>query len=401
MQFRMITAMRWKKMTTIRRNKNPIPLYAVVGGAGKTCASHLIRNVLEAGFQQKYGLITTRHAYLGDDVLPPPAWPHWREKLDQELEKMRQADCDAVVLTLPLFALGSEVLAGLAFETVVLTGCGNATEADEVARFLETQEGWWVCNIDDPYLRDMVQGRRQKTVTYAERRSEADLNARNLRVCADRIEFEALTNEAICRVRLPIPGGFGLYNALAALACGLRSGLTLEQMAHILPDTRGVQGRMELLPLAAPFGVLIDSAATPEQVDNLLMAARGLAEGRLILVLGAPGDRDRSRRPMLGEAASRADVVILTADDPRTESVEEICRQMCAGMEGNCPEVIPDRRAAIERALSLAQPGDLVLLSGRGDKTQMLTQKDVVHLEEREVVFNYFRRNTVRKRKDA
>ena len=227
------------------------------------------------------------------------------------------------------------------------------------------------------------------------------MNARNLRVCADRIEFEALTNEAICRVRLPIPGGFGLYNALAALACGLRSGLTLEQMAHILPDTRGVQGRMELLPLAAPFGVLIDSAATPEQVDNLLMAARGLAEGRLILVLGAPGDRDRSRRPMLGEAASRADVVILTADDPRTESVEEICRQMCAGMEGNCPEVIPDRRAAIERALSLAQPGDLVLLSGRGDKTQMLTQKDVVHLEEREVVFDYFRRNTVRKRKDA
>lgn len=102
--------------------------------------------------------------------------------------------------------------------------------------------------------------------------------------------------------------------------------------------------------------MLIDSAATPEQVDNLLIAARGLSKGPLILVLGAPGDRDRSRRPMLGEAASRADVVILTADDPRTESVEEICRQICGGMEGKRPEVILDRRSAIERALSLAQP---------------------------------------------
>ena len=385
----------------MRWNKNPIPLHAVVGGAGKTCASHLIRNVLEAGLGQKYGLITTRHAYLGSEVLPPPAWPDWRGQLDQELERMGQAGCDAVVLTLPLFALGSEALAGLAFETVVLTGCGDTAEADEVAQFLKTQEGWWVCNIDDPYLRKMVQGRQQKTVTYAERRSEADLNARNLRLCSDRIEFEALTDEAICRMRLPIPGGFGLYNALAALACGLRSGLTLEQMARILPNTRGVRGRMELLPLAAPFGVLIDSAATPEQVDNLLMAARGLAEGRLILVLGAPGDRDRSRRPMLGEAASRADVVILTADDPRTESVEDICRQIRSGMEEKHPEVILERRMAIERALDLAQPSDLVLLSGRGDKTQMLTREGAVDLEERAVVFDYFRRGKVRKRKDT
>lgn len=385
----------------MRWNKNPIPLHAVVGGAGKTCASHLIRNVLETGLGQEYGLITTRHAYLGSEVLPPPAWPDWRGQLDQELERMGQAGCDAAVLTLPLFALGSEALAGLAFETVVLTGCGDTAEADEVAQFLKTQDGWRVCNIDDPYLREMVQGRQQKTVTYAERRSEADLNARNLRLCSDRIEFEALTDEAICRMRLPIPGGFGLYNALAALACGLRSGLTLEQMAHILPRTRGVRGRMELLPLAAPFGVLIDSAATPEQVDNLLMAARGLAEGRLILVLGAPGDRDRSRRPMLGEAASRADVVILTADDPRTESVEDICRQIREGMEEKYPEVIPDRRAAIERALELAQPGDLVLLSGRGDKTKMLTREGAVDLEERAVVFDYFRRSKVRKRKDT
>lgn len=385
----------------MRWNKPSLPLHAVVGGAGKTCASHLIRNVMEAGLQWKCGLITTRHTYLGDDVLPPPAWPNWRQSLDRELERMQQANCDAVVLTLPLLALGSQALAGLRFDTVVLTGGGDAAETGEVARFLENQEGWRVCNADDPYLRKLIQGRRRRTVTYAERRSEANLNARNLRLCADRIEFEALTDEAICRVRLPIPGGFGLYNALAALACGLRFGLRLEQMAQILPSSRGIQGRMELLPLEEPFGVLLDSAATPEQIDNLLIAARGLAKGRLILMLGAPGDRNRARRPMLGEAASRADVVILTADDPRTESVEAICREMRAGMEGKRPTVIPDRRAAIEYALELAEPGDLVLLSGRGDKTELLLQNGTVHLDERAVVLDYLHRKNVRKRKDA
>lgn len=107
------------------------------------------------------------------------------------------------------------------------------------------------------------------------------------------------------------------------------------------------------------------------------------------------------RRPQLGEAASRADVVILTADDPRSEPVEEICGQIRAGVEGKHPEIVPDRRAAIGRALDLAQPGDLVLLSGRGDKTQMLTRDGVTELDERAVVLEHLRRNNNRKRKDA
>lgn len=386
----------------MRWRTNPIPLIAVVGGAGKTCASHLVRNVLEAGCCRKCGLITTRHAYMGTQMLPPPAWPDWRGQLDEMLLCMKQADCDTVVLTLPLFALGSAAVAGLRFETVVLTGVGNLAEAQEVTQFLRQQDGWWVCNLDDPYLRTLAANRKQ-VVTYAERRSEADLNARNLRLCADRIEFEALTNEAICRMKLPIPGGFGLYNALAALACGLRWGLSLEQMAQILPHMQGVRGRMELLPLSAPFGVLIDSASTPEQIDNLIIAAHGLAEGRLILVLGAPGDRDRARRPLLGEAASRADVVILTADDPRTEPVEEICRQIQSGMNERTPKVILDRKKAIHHALRLAKPGDLVLLSGRGDRTKMVTSEGEIALDEREVVFQFqnFRRKTERKREGA
>ena len=175
----------------------------------------------------------------------------------------------------------------------------------------------------------------------------------------------------------------------------------LDRMAGVLSDAEGVRGRMELLSVPAPFDVIIDSAATPEQIDNLLMTARGMSRGRLILVLGAPGDRDRSRRPQLGEAASRADLVILTEDDPRTESADEICRQIRAGMDECRSELVMDRRAAIDRALDLARPGDLVLLSGRGDKTRMLVREGSVFLDERAVVCDYFRRRRDRERKDA
>ena len=382
-----------------RWSKSAPVLHAVVGGAGKTCAAHLIRSIVEKGLRRRCGLITTRHTYVGESMMPPPAWPDWRGQLDARLAQMKEAGCQDVVLTLPLFALGSAALDGLSFKTVVFTG-GSAEEPERLARFCSGQSGWCVFNLDDPDLRPLA-GEGERTVTYAERRGEAALNARNLRLLPDRIEFEALTNTSIFRVSLPVPGGFGLYNALAALAFGLCYDLRLDAMASILRDAGGVRGRMELLNVPAPFDVMIDSAATPEQLENLLLTARGMTRGRLVLVLGAPGDRNLSRRPLLGEAACRADVVILTEDDPRTESVEEICRQIRTGMEELRPEVIPDRCAAIDRALSLARPGDLVLLSGRGDKTTMLMRDGEVPLDERTVVQTYFLQKRDRKRKDA
>lgn len=193
-----------------------------------------------------------------------------------------------------------------------------------------------------------------------------------------------------------------MYNAMAALACGLRAGLTLEQMAQILPNTRGVRGRMELLPLNAPFDVLIDSAATPEQIDNLLMAARGLAKGRLLLVLGAPGDRG----PVPAAAVGRGGVPGRRGDsDGRTIPVQNRSKRSADRYAPEWRESILRLcrigGAAIGRALDLAQPGDLVLLSGRGDKTQMLTRDGVTELDERAVVLEHLRRNNNRKRKDA
>lgn len=375
-------------MTVARSSGNTIPMTIVAGGAGKTCAAHLIRSVLEAGLGRQYGLITTRHVYLNGQTRPPLSWLCWREQLEETLSEMAQAYCDGVILTLLPEALTSAMMAGLTPQCTVFTGGVGRMSEQALRQYLSRWGDRCICNLDDPNLRQAMETCGGVRMTYAERRGEADLNARNLRLCADRIEFEALTDQSICRMRLPIPGGFGMYNALAALACGLNAGLTLRTMADILPNTRGVPGRMELLHLPSDVGVLIDSAATPEQVDNLLLAANRLGEKRKILVLGAPGDRDRSRRPLLGEAACRADVVILTADDPRTESVADICAQIQAGMPRPV-QFQADRKTAITQALELARPGDLVILSGRGDKKTMRTRFGVIPLDEREIVLEY------------
>lgn len=375
-------------MTVAHSSGESVPVTVVTGGAGKTCAAHLIRSVLEEGLGKRYGLITTRHVYLNDQIRPPLPWLHWRERLEDTLQEMVQAGCDGVILTLLPEALHSSMLTGLDPQRVVFTGGVGRMSSSTLQDFLTRWGDQCVCNLDDATLRQGVENSGGVRLTYAERRGEADLNARNLRLRADHIEFEALTDQAICRMRLPIPGGFGLYNALAALSCGLNEGLSLETMSHILPHTRGVPGRMELLRLPWNVGVLIDSAATPEQVDNLLMAASGLGEKRKILVLGAAGDRDRSRRPLLGEAASRADVVILTADDPRTEPVADICAQIQAGMSRQAL-VQPDRTEAITQALDLARSGDLVILSGRGDRREMRMATGSIPLDEREIVARY------------
>ncbi len=364
-----------------------LPLTAVIGGAGKTCTAHLVRRMLESGAKQTTGLITSRHSYVLDEVLPPPQWPDWEQSLSELLDRMKGAGCAGCIVTLSVPMLESGLLNALEWETAVVTSVNDRSEADAVRSYLTGRCGTLVCSVDDADVRALAGGWTGKKVTYAEKRGEADINGRNLRLRRDRIEFEALTDQSICRVRLPVPGGFGLYHSLAALAVGISRGLPLNTMAEVLSHAGGVPGRMELHELDNGTAVLIDSAATPEQLENLLLTGRELAQGRLLLVCGAPGDRDRALRPAIGEVISRmADRIYLTADDPRTEPVEQICRDIRAGMTGRRGTVIPSRERAIRRAMENARPGDLVILAGRGDRTAMLLEEGTVPFDEREVV---------------
>lgn len=251
-----------------------------------------------------------------------------------------------------------------------------------------------VLNLDDEAGRYFASTVACPKLTYSENKDDADLTAKNLRLFPDRVEFEAVAVGSIQRIRLPIPGGFTIYNALGVIACGLALGLPLAGVAAALERADGVKGRIEVVPVPAEFTVIIDYAHTPDALENILTTVRDFTRERVICLFGCGGDRDRTKRPMMGAiAAALSDFVVVTSDNPRTEEPEAIIDDILEGMqEGGAPYAVePDRPAAIRYALRLARPGDTVVLAGKGHETYQEIDGVQRHLDEREEVASFYR----------
>jgi UDP-N-acetylmuramoyl-L-alanyl-D-glutamate--2,6-diaminopimelate ligase len=187
-------------------------------------------------------------------------------------------------------------------------------------------------------------------------------------------------------VKLPLLGRYNVENALGAAAAALALGRALDRVAERLATTPQVPGRMERLA-DSPCTIIRDYAHTPDAFERALAALRPLTAGRLMIVFGCGGDRDRGKRPLMGRVAARdTELVIITEDNPRTESVEAILDDIAEGI-GDVPHLrIVDRRAAIARAISIARPGDTILLAGKGHETYQIVGEEKRHFDEREVV---------------
>lgn len=368
---------------------NTLLLTAVVGGAGKTGCAHLVRQVLSEQPESKIGLITSRHSFVYHECLPPPERLRWRSSLSDILDSMDRKGCTHAVLTLPAERIRSGEADGLPLETVVVTGVEPGTDLAIVGAYLNQCAKQIVCNLDDAGSRALAADWRRGCLTYAEKRTEADLAGRNLRLLPDRTEFEALTRRELLRVTLPVSGGYELYQALGALGCGMLSGVPLGRGAAALKLAEGIPGRMELLQGEDGRRVLIDSASTPETLENLLFAARSMTPGELLLIVGAPPERSRAFRRELGTVCCMADHVYLTADDPGDVPVNRLCREIRSGMGTRRAVIIPDRRRAIHSALCRAGRDDLVVLAGRGDRTTMRIGGAELPFDERKLLHQY------------
>ncbi len=214
---------------------------------------------------------------------------------------------------------------------------------------------------------------RAKVWTYAIE-EPADLRAENVRMSLDGVQFTARTPTGTVDLRSPLAGRHNVYNILAAVGVGLEQGIALPTIGTGIARLPSVPGRFERVEAGQPFTVIVDYAHTDDALYRLLSTAEAVKTGRIITVFGCGGDRDRGKRPKMGRvAALYSDVVVVTSDNPRTEEPEAIIREVIPGVEAGLREagrgryvVHADRRAAIKEAVRLAQPGDLLLIAGKG-----------------------------------
>ncbi len=377
-------------------------LIAVTGTNGKTTTTYLLKEVLERVAGAKVGLIGTNQNLIGDQAEEAHRTTPESYELQELLARMEAAGCGYVVMEVSSHALCLGRVEGLRFAAGVFT---NLTE--DHLDFHKTMEAyrdakallWPMCevavlNLDDEAGRYYAGLGAAPVFTYSENQPQADLVAKNLRLYPNRVEFEALSQDALSRVVLPIPGGFSVYNALGALGCCLALGLELEPCAQALRNAKGVKGRVEVVPTGTDYTVLIDYAHTPDALENVLLTVRGFTKGRVICVFGCGGDRDPIKRPIMGAIAARlADVSVVTSDNPRTEDPMAIIQDVLGGFGPDAPKPVvePDRARAIHRALGLAKAGDTVLLAGKGHETYQEVDHQFRHMDEREIVAEYFR----------
>ena len=382
-----------------------LKLIAVTGTNGKTTTTYLMKEVLERCAGAKVGLIGTNRNMIGDESFPAQRTTPESYDLQQLLRQMKDARCTHAVLEVSSHALMLHRVDGLRFAAGIFTNLtvdhldfhGTMESYRDAKGRLFDQTDLAVLNLDDQTGRYFANTVPCPRITYSENKNEADLTAKNIRLFPERVEFEAVTLGDIRRVRLPIPGGFSIYNALGVLACAMGLGMSLSCTAAALVHVKGVKGRIEVVPVPTLFTVLIDYAHTPDALENILTTVRALAANRVICVFGCGGDRDRSKRPVMGAiAVELADLVVVTSDNPRTEPPEAIIDDILKGMDGAVNYMVePDRRAAIRYALSQGEPGDVILLAGKGHETYQEINGVRYHLDEREEIQDFFQKNAV------
>jgi UDP-N-acetylmuramoyl-L-alanyl-D-glutamate--2,6-diaminopimelate ligase len=253
----------------------------------------------------------------------------------------------------------------------------------------EYLKGKAIINLDDPYGRILIKNiGLEKVWTYSIGDSAADFYTSDL-------VYEATGVKGVLHMPMgevnfvsPLVGQFNLSNLLAAVASIVHFGLDLEKVVESLPQFTGVPGRMERVQVTSQqdISVIVDYAHTPDSLENLLKAARPFIQGKTICVFGCGGDRDRTKRPIMGKiAAELADVAVVTSDNPRTENPEKILEDILTGIPQSVePIVVCDRALAIKTAIADAKPGDGVLIAGKGHEDYQILGTEKVHFDDRE-----------------
>ena len=374
-------------------------LAGVTGTNGKTTTTFLVDAILRAARRRSAVIGTLGVQIDGAPVEFHATTPTTPEASDLQrlLREMVDRGVQDVTMEVTSHALELERVAGCRFVTAVFTNLTQdhldlhgTLEAyrDAKARLFAMVEpdGVGIVNADDPCGDAMARASRAPVWTYGID-GPARIRAEGLSLTPRGTAMTVVWPAGRLPVALPLPGRFNVSNALAAFAVGLSRGVPAETIRGVLETTAGVPGRFEPVDEGQPFAVIVDYAHTPDSLEQVLRLSAEIAQGRRIVVFGCGGDRDRTKRPVMGRIGTTlADYAFFTSDNPRSEDPELILREIEAGVPGARNYTSEaDRRVAIEQAIAMAKPGDVVVIAGKGHETYQIVGDQVIDFDDRAV----------------
>ncbi len=376
-----------------------LKLVGVTGTNGKTTTSHLIEYFLLQAQQSTAMLGTLYTRWQGYSKTSSHTTP-FAVELQSQLGSAVKAGNKYAVMEVSSHALAQGRVKGCGFDVGVFTNLTqdhldyhqdmeDYFQAKSLLFSSEYLQGKAIINLDDDYGRRLISQLNSAGVwTYSVDNQDADLYTSNLDYQPTGVSGILHSPQGKVAFNSPLVGQFNLANLLAAVGAVLHLGVELQLIADSLPNFAGVPGRMERVQSGSNqnINVIVDYAHTPDSLENLLKAARPFISGKMICVFGCGGDRDRTKRPLMGKiAAELADVVVVTSDNPRTENPEQILKDVVAGIPLTVePMIISDRAKAIATAIKQAQPGDGVLIAGKGHEDYQILGTEKIHFDDRE-----------------
>jgi UDP-N-acetylmuramoyl-L-alanyl-D-glutamate--2,6-diaminopimelate ligase len=381
-----------------------LTVVGITGTNGKTTTSYLVDALLRAGGGVT-GVIGTVGYVIGPERREASQTTPEALEIQAMLARLVASGARGCAMEVSSHALVLARVEGIHFDVAVFTNLtqdhldfhGSLEEYGRAKRRLfellersEKPRRVAVVNADDPASASMVRGLRLDVLTYGVH-TAATVRGVDAESTLDGIRLRVDTPQGPLALRSPLVGGHNVENLLAAVACGLALDLPVATIAHALSAVTAVPGRFEQVRADQPFLVVVDYAHTPDALERVLATARKLTQARLGVVFGCGGDRDRGKRPIMGEIAVRlADAVWVTSDNPRSEEPQAIIDEVLVGVRRvpDGPErcaTLPDRQDAIRSALGWARPDDTVVIAGKGHETYQILGAEVVPFDDREV----------------
>ncbi|MCM0650416.1 UDP-N-acetylmuramoyl-L-alanyl-D-glutamate--2,6-diaminopimelate ligase [Clostridium swellfunianum] len=371
-----------------------LKMIGITGTNGKTTSTYMIKSILEeAG--NKVGLIGTIANYIGDEKIPSHRTTPESLELHELLKKMVDSGVTYCVMEVSSHSLALDRVYGIEFSEAIFS---NLTQ--DHLDFHITFENYYdaklmlfknsrnsIINMDDEYGRRVYDDVVANKVTYGINRT-TDIKAENIVMHSRGIEFDLINGGQYEHINLNIPGRYNIYNALGSAGACLNEGISLEIVKKGLEKVF-VPGRCEIVTKKynLDYEVIVDYAHTPDGLENILSTAREFTKGRLISVFGCGGDRDKTKRPIMGEIASRlSDITVITSDNPRSEEPIAIINDILNGVPNDNYITIENRRDAIKKAMSIAEKGDIIVVAGKGHEDYQELKDKVIHFDEREVI---------------